>query len=93
MKIIVVTVDSNRYFSDYQCEYLPIFNKVFGVYKTLEEARSKVWDYFTNVFKDRYEPYFEETDEAYDDAFIYRDKTYNYGAYAIYGINYYEEQL
>ena len=95
MEIWIVTIDSHRYFDE--CEYsnLPIFNKVFGVYHSKDEASKAVYEYFCDdTHKTKYEIYLDNYAPNGDyigceDMFLYKDVKYS--GYAIYGIDYHLE--
>ena len=92
LAIWIVTIESRRFFDDCQYSYLPVFNKIFGVYYSREEAEKEVWKHFA----DKYEICFDDYDPegeylGYDDAFMLVDE--KYGGKAIYGIDYHQETL
>ena len=90
-KVIVVTIESRRYFDECERSYLPLYKTVFGVYKSKENALKDVWKSFGS-----YEinlDYLDENGEYmdFDDSFKFIDETY--GGYAIYCVKYSEETV
>lgn len=89
--IWVVTIDTLKYFDECQRSFLPDFHKVFGVYRTKDEAMGALYSTFYNE-KGEYEPMTDNElvelgcSDGYDEAFKYEDK--EYGGFAIYGIEY-----
>lgn len=96
MKIWIVTVESHRFFDEFERSYLPLFNPVFGVYSSEHEANEAIWRHFGD---EKYE-YMDNDDEVCDrdGSYIYHDEAFKYtdkehGGYAIYGIHISEEVL
>lgn len=85
MKVVVVSIESDRHFDDEQKSYLPLMCEIFGVFSSISKAQDSVSEYFST------EKY-ELTDWDKQGArFLLKDKTF--GGYAFYDITYWYKTL
>ena len=85
MRVVVVTIKSDRRFDDNEYSHLPLMNEVFGVYSSLEKAQAAVSEHFCN---DKYDCLCWDKNTAY---FSYRDG--NYGGIAYYEATYHYKEV
>lgn len=95
-EVCVVHIETRKFWDDCQKSYLPTMYPIFGVYSTKEKAERDLWDYFTNRFKEEYEPCFDEFDIdggrlGYDVCFKLVDKAF--GGCAYYCVDFYLETI
>lgn len=95
-KVCVVHIETRRFFDERQASYLPVMYPIFGVYSTREKAEVEVFNYFANIFKEKYEQCFEDSDIDgvgldYDVCFKRVDKVFK--GCAFYLVNFYLETI